>query len=221
MGMFFQWYTGEMKISAPRIATVLENGSLDDLLSGDLEDIRLSSIDATNQPVTSLEISSVMLEKMTLTATQFERINVRDLAAKQCDFSASMMAGGAINRATFTGCRMTGVDFNKTDLHDVTFTSCKLDMANFRFADLRRVAFIDCTLTETDFIGATMYDVSFQDCTLERTVFEQAKCKQVDLRGSQLSELIGWRSLKGAIIDDLQLVTAAPYLAHELGIIVK
>jgi uncharacterized protein YjbI with pentapeptide repeats len=219
--MFFQWYTGEMKISTPRIATVLEDGTLDDLLSGDLEDVRLQDIDATNCHVTSLEISSVALEKVVLTAAQFERISARDLAAKQCDFSAAMMAGGAINRTRFSGCRMTGIDFNKTDLHDVTFTSCKLDMANFRFADLRRVAFVDCTLTETDLLGATLYDVSFQNCTLERTVFEQVKCKQVDLRGSQLSELIGWRSLKGVIIDDLQLVTAAPYLAHELGIIIK
>lgn len=210
-----------MKISVPRIAPVLEEGTLDDLLSGDLEDIRLSDFEAINTPVTSLEISSVMFEKVTLTASHFERISARDFASKQCDFSAAMMAGGAINRASFMGCRMTGVDFNKTNLHDVTFTSCKLDMANFRFADLRRVSFVDCTLTETDFIGATLHDVSFQSSTLERTVFDQAKCKQVDLRGSQLTELVGWRSLKGAIIDDLQLVSAAPYLAHELGLIIR
>lgn len=210
-----------MKISVPRIATALEDATLDDLLAGDLEDVRLQYIDATNCLVTSFEISSVVFEKATLTAAQFERISARDFSAKQSDFSAAMMAGGTINRAVFTGCRMTGVDLNKTNLHDVTFTGCKLDMANFRFADLRRVVFIDCTFTETDFLGATLHDISFQACTLERTVFEQVKCKQVDLRGSQLTELVGWRSLKGVIIDDLQLVTAAPYLAHELGLIVR
>ena len=210
-----------MKIGAPRITTALEDATLDELLAGDLEDMRLQDTDATNCHVTSLVISNVVFEKVTLTAAQFERISARDVATKQCDFSAAMLAGGAINRASFVGCRMTGVDFNKTDLHDVTFSSCKLDMGNFRFSDLRRVAFIDCTLTETDFLGATLHDVSFQSCTLERTVFEQARCKQVDLRSSQLTELVGWRSLKGAMIDDLQLVAVAPYLAQELGLIVR
>jgi hypothetical protein len=43
----------------------------------------------------------------------------------------------------------------------------------------------------------------------------------VDLRSSQLSEIRGWGSMKGAIIDDLQLISAAPYFAVELGLIVK
>jgi uncharacterized protein YjbI with pentapeptide repeats len=87
--------------------------------------------------------------------------------------------------------------------------------------DLRRVKFIDCTFTEADFLGATLHDVTFESCMLEKTIFEQVKCKQVDLRGSQLMEIKGWRSLKGATIDDLQLVTVAPYLANELGLLIR
>jgi uncharacterized protein YjbI with pentapeptide repeats len=210
-----------MTISAPRIPSQLTTATLDDLLAGDLEDVRLQNIDATNCHATSLEISGVALEKIVLTAAQFERINARDLKTLKCDLSSAVMNSGAINRAAFDGCRMTGCDFNKTQLHDVTFTGCKLDMANLRFADLRRVRFVDCTLNETDFLGATLHDVSFQSCLLEKTVFDQAKCKQVDLRSSQLLEVSGWHSLKGATIDDLQLVAVAPYLACELGIIVE
>lgn len=210
-----------MKISAARIPIALEKASIDDLVSGDLEGVVLSDMDATNIHVTSLEISSARLEKVILTAGQFERISARDVSLKQCDLSAAMLANGSINRAIFIGSRMTGIDFSKTNLHDVTFTSCKLDMANFRFADLRRVSFYDCTFTETDFIGATLHDVSLQGCNLERTIFNQVKCKQVDLRTSSISEVVGWKYLKGITIDNLQLVSVAPYLAHELGISVK
>jgi hypothetical protein len=210
-----------MKLSTPRITPELEAATIDDLLAGDMEDARLTDVDATNCHVTSLELNSVVLEKVTLTQAQFERIGARDLQAKKCDFSAAMMAGGAINRAAFMGCRMTAVDFNKTALHDITFTGCKLDMANFRFSNLQRVTFVDCTLSETDFLGARLRDVTFTSCVLEKTVFEQVTCGQVDLRSSQLTEIVGWRSLKGATIDDLQLVAVAPYLAHELGLVVR
>jgi uncharacterized protein YjbI with pentapeptide repeats len=94
-------------------------------------------------------------------------------------------------------------------------------MANFRFADMRRVKCVDCTFVDADFLGATLHDVSFESCMLERTVFTKANCKTVDLRSSDLLELSGWSALKGAMIDGAQLVAAAPYLANELGIVVR
>ena len=145
-----------MKISLPRIAPQLSDVTLKELLDGDLEDAVLRDIDATNCFVQSLNMSGVRLEKMTLTAAQLERVGARDFVAKRTDFSAAHMVNGAFNRAEFDNCRMTGVDFSRTSLHDVTFRDCKLDMANFRFADLRRVKFVDCTFVETDFLSATL-----------------------------------------------------------------
>ncbi|HMI09395.1 MAG TPA: pentapeptide repeat-containing protein [Candidatus Saccharimonadales bacterium] len=210
-----------MKISPPQMPAQLEDATLDELLDGDLEDVILADIDATNCLVSGLNISGVKFEKILLTAAQLERVSAKDLVAQQTDFSATHLANGAINRASFSNCRMTGVDFSKTNLHDVIFSGCKLDMANLRFADLRRVKFVDCTFAETDFLGAILYDVTFESCTLEKTVFDQAKCKQVDLRSSELIEISGWTSLKGATIDSVQLTIAAPYLANELGLTVR
>jgi len=116
---------------------------------------------------------------------------------------------------------MTGGDLSRSTLHDITFRGCKLDMANFRFADLRRVHFIECSFVESDFLSATLYDVRFESCMLEKTVFEQAKCRQVDLRSSDLYEISGWSSLRGAVIDGVQLASVAPYLAQELGISIR
>lgn len=210
-----------MKISSPQIAVKLEEIGVGALQDGDVEDALLRNIDATNCLVTGLEARSIRFEKVTFTAAQFERLHARDVSAWQTDFSAANLSGGALNRCEFTNCRMTGADFNKTPLHDVMFRGCKLDMANFRFADIRRARFVDCTLVETDFLGAVLYDVMFESCTLEKTIFDQAKCKQVDLRTSELHEISGWMSLKGATIDAAQLTAVAPYLAQALGMLVK
>jgi len=210
-----------MKISSPQVAAQLEEATIDELFDGDLEDMLLLNIDATNCHVSGLNISSVKFEKLLLTTAQLERINAKDFIAVSTEFSSAYLANSSINRAEFSNCRMTGVDFNKTSLHDVTLRGCKLDMANFRFADLRRVKFTDCTFVETDFLGAILHDVTFESCTLEKTVFDQVKCKLVDLRSSELIEISGWTSLKGATIDSVQLAVAAPYLANELGLIVR
>lgn len=210
-----------MKLSPPQVPAQLEDCSLELLFEGELEAVRLYDLDATKINVQALGIDGVMIEKVGFSQAQLLRISAKDLRVKQSDFSSAALTDGNINRAEFISCRMTGVDFNKTNLHDIVFRGCKLDMANFRFADLRRVQFIDCTLVETDFLGATLYDVDFQSCTLEKTVLDRTQCKQVDLRSSQLIEISGWGSMKGAIIDDSQLVSAAPYLANELGISIR
>jgi len=210
-----------MKLGAPQLNSQLDEMPLEIFLEGDVEDAALRDYDATNCHITSLDMSSVVLEKVTLTGAQFERINARDVKVGQCDLSAAILANGAMNRVEFRNCRMAGVDFSKTALHDALFQGCKLDMANFRFGDMRRVKFVNCTFVEADFLGAILHDVAFESCTLEHIVFTQAKCKSVDLRGSDLIEVSGWNALKGATIDGVQLAQAAPYLANELGIIVR
>ena len=210
-----------MKLSPPRIVAQLPDATLEMLHEGELDEVLLRDIDATKVNVPALIIDGSVIEKVTFLQAQLVRVSAKDMRVKQSDLSSVVFNDGQFNRVEFSTCRMTGVDFSKATLHDVIFRGCKLDLANFRFADLRRVRFIDCTLSETDFMGATLHDVGFQTCTLEKTVFDRAKCTQVDLRGSQLIEISGWGSLKGATIDDLQLITIAPYLANELGLSVK
>lgn len=209
-----------MKLAHPFIPARLKVGSLKLLLEGELEAIRLYDIDAMSCHAPALGIDGVVIEKVSFLQAQLPRISARDLQVKQSDFSSASLSDGAVNRAEFTNCRMIGVDFSKANVHDVVFRGCKLDLANFRFADLRRVQFVDCTLGETDFLGALLHNVSFQSCTLEKTVFDQAQCKHVDLRSSDLIEISGWGSMQGVIVDDTQLITIAPYLAREVGLTV-
>lgn len=210
-----------MKLARPIIPPQLEEGSLKTLLDGDLEAQKLEDIDATKVEVVAGSWDGVIIERASFLQAQLPRLAMKDCVIKQSDFSSTVLSDGAANRVEYSNCRMMGVDISKMQLHDVTFRGCKLDMANLRFADIRRVKFIDCTLVETDFLGATLHDITFESCRLERTVFDRAHCKNVDLRGAELIEISGWGSLKGAWIDDVQLMVVAPYLANELGLTIK
>lgn len=207
-----------MKISTPILPKQPEVVAIEDLLSGELEDALLNGAEEFNSHVVALDLSGVLIEHCQLTSAQFERCSARDLLVKQTDVSAANMSNAGINRAEFINCRMEGIDFSRTSLHDVTFKGCKLNMVNFRFADLRRVAFIDCFLDEADFLSARLVDVIFEASNLKRAIFDSVSCVRVDLRTSEIDEVVGWKSLKGAMIDTTQLMSIAPYLAHELGI---
>lgn len=202
----------------PKLPTILESLSLEDFLEDDAEAGQLVGADLTSQSINALDLSGVLIDSCQFGQTSLSRISARDIRLERSDFSMASLANGAINRAECRNCRMTGTDFSKTTLHDVVFIGCKLDMANFRFSDMRRVKFVDCSMVETDFLGATLHDVTFESCSLERTVFDQAKCKLVDLRSSDLQSVSGWSSLRGAVIDSGQLAMAAPYLAQQLGL---
>ena len=211
-----------MKIAHPTISAYLTDGTLTAMINdGELEDVLLQDVDAANSVVVSLELSGVRIERTLFTGAHLSRVMMRDVSVKQSDLTSTHLDNGVFVRNEFINCRLTGADFSQASIHDAVFRGCKLDVANFRQADLRRVQFVDCILSETDFINATLTDVEFQLCTLEKTIFSHSNCKKVDLRTSQLSEIAGWRSLKGATIDTVQLMNAAPYLAQELGIIVR
>lgn len=215
-------YTKYMNIARPKLPAHLPDASIEDLLAdGELENGLIQNTEAINSNVEAPELTDIVTEKVILVGSHFSRIVMRDVIMRQTDLSSASLDSGHLVRVEFINCRMTGVDFNQTILHDITFKGCKLDLANFRRADLRRVAFIDCTFQETDFAASKLHTVEFQDCTLEKTIFEQAHCQKLDLRSSELIALQGWKYLKGATIDGTQLISAAPYLAHELGIIVS
>jgi len=211
-----------MKVAQPRISQELTSAHMSDLVEdNELENAEIIEQDGVGLALPGLQVDGVVFDKVQLTATQFERLNVRDIIMKRSELSSSSFSNSSMNRALFDNCRMTGANFSRSTLHDVTFRGCKLDMANFRFADLRRVHFIECSFVESDFLSAILHDVQFESCTLKKTIFDQVKCKQVDLRSSELLELSGWSSLRGAIIDSVQLAAIAPYLAQELGISIR
>lgn len=207
------------KVNPPQLPAVLENTELVLLVDDTtIESCKIENADFTSVTAKAVSLDEVILERTLFSEAKLDKFGARDTVFTHCDFSAAHCADGSFLRVTFLGGRMSGWDSSESVCKDVTFKNCKLDMANFRFAKLTSVRFISCVLTEADFLNAQLQDVSFEDCLLERTEFAQCKMKNVDLRTSQLIELKGWQSLKGATIDNVQLMSAAPYLANEIGI---
>jgi uncharacterized protein YjbI with pentapeptide repeats len=68
---------------------------------------------------------------------------------------------------------------------------------------------------------ATLTNVTFSSSELKKVAFSRAVLKNVDARTSQLFDIRGWSSLKGLALDTTQLMTIAPELANEFGLIIE
>jgi uncharacterized protein YjbI with pentapeptide repeats len=145
-----------------------------------------------------------------------------DVVGEGIDASNGDWRGASLRRVELRGSRFTGVTLIEADLEDLLLHDCKLDYANLRGAALRHVTFSGCVLLDADFGGATLESVRFEACALRGTDFSRATMTEVDLRGSDLSELSGDVSaLRGAIVDTAQLIDLAGRLATAAGIRVE
>jgi len=210
-----------MTIALPQLSTQLEPAQhLAKLLAKD-ETLTLALIDSediTGLKAKSFTASEVRFDKVVMTEAKLEKTGFTDVILAGCDLIATVFTDASWQRLHIKSSRCSGVQLQMSTLKDVTFTGCKLNLANFRFAKLKNVLFEDCALDEADFYSAELVNVQFKNCTLEKTVFSAAKLKSVDLRTSDIFNILGIDGLAGATIDSTQLLTLAPMLAAEFKI---
>lgn len=104
-------------------------------------------------------------------------------------------------------------------LEHVVFTGCKLDYALFDKARATGpVLFVRCSLREAEFNGCSLPGSLLDDCDLSLTVFGPGSYRGCDLRGNDLSSVLGAHHLKRVILDRAQVLQLASALAAELDV---
>lgn len=210
-----------MKIQAPKLPVQLDELTAPSLHDDEIfEGQRIMALDAVGVRATNVSFDECELYKPMLSQAKLEKLQLRDVRVIGGDCTATNASDGGSLRVTFDDVRMTGFDASRSIYREVCFKNCKIDMANFRFAKLKNIRFEDCNLTDCDFQSAQLTNVVFRNCTLQKVLLSNAVCKQVDMRTSQIDNLIGWQSASGITIDSVQLMHAAPELAQELKITV-
>jgi uncharacterized protein YjbI with pentapeptide repeats len=190
-------------------------------LEGGLEGALLQDTELVGREAASVLLAEVCLRRVDLSGTRLRGLRLREVLASAVNGANGSWPYAEMDRVTFAGSTLVGLDLGAGRLARTTFSECKLDLANLRMADIRDVVFEGCSLRGTDFYGAKLSAVRFDRCELHETDFSQAALEHVDLRGSTLVDVRGVGALRGAIVDPGQLIELAPALAAELGIRVE
>jgi uncharacterized protein YjbI with pentapeptide repeats len=157
---------------------------------------------------------------------RLRRTRLSDVWFGETRLVAVDMAECSLTDVWFSGCVFAGVQAFSSVGRRVRLRGCKLDSVNFRDARLTDIVFEDCVLRDVDFGAAKLLRARFPGSQFTSVDFSRASCTDVDLRGVQLGTSdkpgikAGYDSLRGARIDSLQLMTLAPLLANQLGIVV-
>jgi uncharacterized protein YjbI with pentapeptide repeats len=104
-------------------------------------------------------------------------------------------------------------------MEHVVFTGCKLDFAALdQIRATGPVVFAGCSLREAELTGCDLAGSLFDGCDLHLTGFGPGSYRGCDLRGNDLSAVVGAGRLKRVIIDPAQTAQLGAALAAELKV---
>jgi uncharacterized protein YjbI with pentapeptide repeats len=134
-----------------------------------------------------------------------------------CDLSSLRWQDGKLSRVRFDACRFLAARFQGVTMEHVVFTGCKLDYAVLdQIRAAGPVVFAGCSLREAELTGCSLAGAAFDGCDLRLTGFGAGNYRRCDLRGNDLSALIGAASLEHVIIDRAQTTQLGEALAAQL-----
>jgi uncharacterized protein YjbI with pentapeptide repeats len=212
---------GELRILTP----ALDPRDLDavtDVPQSDMHEARVEGQAWAGTQLVGARISHSELEGVDLSEARWRDVTLFGCRLKQVNLSSARFSGLTIERCEFVACRMTGVQFTETIFKNVLFEDCRLDYAVFSGvrttgpvgligSNLTNAVLTHCRLTASSITGCRLADLELNDCSLRGT----------DLRGNDLSQLHGLLSLRGAIIDEVQLMELAAITVKDLDIKLK
>jgi uncharacterized protein YjbI with pentapeptide repeats len=171
-----------------------------------------------DQHANGVVFETVKLASVDLSGSRLDHLRISDGALTACNLANLQARSASLTRVSIDASRLTGIVLSQGKLVDVTLRGCRVDLASFTLARLERVTFEDCVLAQTDFLEAQLESVRFHDCKLNGADLRDARLKHCELRRSDLSELQGVESLRGAAMEWSDIVGMAGVWASTLGI---
>lgn len=176
---------------------------------------------ATAHPAGSGRLSRVLAERFDLGRARLEPLELVDARLTDVELSNATLRRVLARRVELLDCRGTGLALDAERASDVYAARCKLDYAQVHIERATGpVVFEDCSLREAVLSGDLSKAV-FTGCALDGVEFAATEAKGADLRGSSLGGARGLLTLRGAIVDTEQVITAATQIAQAAGLDVR
>ncbi|MFB9377846.1 pentapeptide repeat-containing protein [Kineococcus gynurae] len=203
---------------------VLEPSSLrpvpGDLVDGlDLHDLDLGGSDLRGTRFLNCRVREVSADGIDLRRSRFT-----DCALAEWRGSEMNLAEATWREVEFSGLRVGAFAGSGLVLERVLLEDARVDYLDLRGSTVTDLTLRGCDLRDVDATGCTWTRVRFEDCRLGGLDTTGATWRSVDLRGAEFAagaQIAGVAGLRGAVVDDAQLLLLAPLLAAELGLRVE
>lgn len=216
-------------VPTPPRLDALRPDALDDAAVGDPDDLApRADLEATTYA--DLRLPALVLRDGRLDTVRLRRVaadeaDLRGVRLHEVDLDQVSLPVVRAGRGEWRDVRVSGrlgsVEAYESQWRGVHVVGAKLSYLNLRGAELLDVVFTDCVIDELDLMGATVARLAFTGCRVTHLNVQDARLRDVDLRGAELEIVDGLAGLRGATVSDDQLSRLAPLLAAHLGLDVE
>lgn len=190
------------------------------LLPGD-EPEDLDAVDSI--PADKSIVAGQVVERDVWTRTKLTGCTITRSWLINADLSTIDYSEIAFDRCVFRDCSLMGARLSESTLKNVIFENCRFDYATLTTVRATGpVVFLGCSLTETMFDRCKLGTAVFDGCKLSAPIFKSCDLRGADLRGNDLSKVIGvTTSLHGSVISEDQFVAFTEAVTRELELTIK
>lgn len=183
-----------------------------------VEEVELAGATTDPLDLTRARLNGVRIERAEARQWQLRGARLREV--ELAGFDAAVLSGpyGDWSDVVVGPGRIGVGELYESGWRRVRLVGLRARYLNLRGCVLSDVELVDCTIDELDLDGARLDRVALPRTRIGVLTISGATLAHVDLRGADLTEIVGMRHLSGAVVDDVQLARLAPALAGQLGI---
>ncbi|WP_278236094.1 pentapeptide repeat-containing protein [Isoptericola sp. AK164] len=205
----------------PVVLTDLDPGEATELAPGaDLEGRVHTGIDVDRLELRGAQAHTSRLDGLRAGEADLRNLTLTEVVMTQVDVPVVAGIRGRWRDVELRDARVGSAELYESTWQSVRFVGCKLGYVNLRGATLQDVVFADCQIDELDLVQVRATRVAFEGTSVRRLDVQASTLHDVDLRGADLTELVGTDALRGTTVTSEQLAQIAPVLAANLGITV-
>jgi uncharacterized protein YjbI with pentapeptide repeats len=179
---------------------------------------RYDAVDFTDADLEFTSFSSCAFRRVRLNEARLRGAHFAEVTFDEVDAAVLAAPRTSWRNVQLTGSRLGSLELYESNWRSVSIEGSKVDYLNARSAHWQDVRWRDCTISELDLGQAVISRMAFEDCRIGTLHVGQAQFADVDLRGTQLTDLEGLPGLAGSWITESQLEALAPQLAAYLSI---
>ena len=144
-----------------------------------------SGLALSEETVKGVTFEECAFEDCSLITCRLEGCRFINCTFKGCILSAVVPMNSRFDEASFTNCKVIGIDWTRTaEVRKLRFSDCQLNYSNFRFLDLPGLKMERCQVQDADFIEAKLKGASFARSDLEKSRFFKTDLSGADFRGA-------------------------------------
>jgi uncharacterized protein YjbI with pentapeptide repeats len=181
-----------------------------ELTHSNFENSRLNRVNLDNSNIKNSNLNKIELKKSKLKSSDLRKCTFKSAFIKKTDISKANL-----KMANLEGSKLIEVNFENADLRGANLNNTIIEGVNFEKANLSRASFIGAKINNTNLMNTHLVETNFEKTNIENCYIYGISAWDLNLKGSNQSNLIITREGESIItVDNIEVAQFIYMLIH-------